>query len=325
MRIVLPAALRHAVKKALLGAGVRRETIQRVAEFWDGVDTATCAEYWGNFPMVRRAINARVAGSPDTTWFTRQILARTGRFGRVLTFGDGYGMAAEAYQRRHDTDEIVYLNVSSGEGRRFAQRLADVDYRGARAFVQGDANTLDYLSLGMFDTIIDVGTFHHLFAFELIFPQLHRILKPGGILYVDEFVGPTRYHFTRPVIDWVNRQLRDLPASLVKSRRRVRQGDYVEMLTGGNDPSECVRSGELQRALLDAFRVLSVDDMGGTLLQPLFLTSNLRQCRLNIGNWHETPDGEAELARLVAEETEWIRTGRVSSDYRNYVFTRRSK
>ncbi|HNX98456.1 MAG TPA: class I SAM-dependent methyltransferase, partial [Candidatus Aminicenantes bacterium] len=204
MRIVLPAALRHAVKKALLGAGVRRETIQRVAEFWDGVDTATCPEYWGNFPVVRRATNVRVAGSPDTTWFTRRILEREERFGRVLTFGDGYGMAAEAFQRRHDTDEIVYLNVSGGEGRRFAQRLADVDYRGAQAFVQDDANTMDYLGLGPFDTIIDVGTFHHLFAFERIFPLLQRILKPGGVLYVDEYVGPTRYHFTRPVIDWVN-------------------------------------------------------------------------------------------------------------------------
>ncbi len=297
--------------------------LKATAGFWDTTETALAPEYWWNIRTIRDLVHTRLTGSPDLTWFTKQILERTAPFGRVLTFGDGYGMAGEAFQRRRDISEIVSVNLSAGEGKRFSETMERIAMDRPYRFVQADANTYDYGPLGRFDTIIDVGSFHHLEKFEAAFPRINEALEAAGRMYIDEFVGPTKYRFSARVVEIINEWLRRLPPNLVASSRRVTRGDFIDLWKKCPDPSECVRSGELDQALRDHFRLLSCEDVGGTLLQPFFLTSYLSPCRLNIANWHHAPEGKEWAARLVREEEELLKENEITSDYRYYIFTRR--
>lgn len=292
----------------------------KTAQYWDQSNTAASSEYWGNFKIIREFLQKEVTGDPSQSWYTRQILDRVTPFGRVLTFGDGYGMAVEALLGKRDTKEIVYINISEGEGTRFQNLVKEHNISTPCHFIQADANVFDFSSLGAFDTIIAVGAFHHFEDFESIFPQLNNLLQPDGILYAAEYVGPSKLKFEQPVIGIVNDWLASLPGELIACRKPVKRSHYTKMWKQCGDPSEGVRSGDLDRMLRRYFDLVEETPFGGTLLQPFFLTSNMRPCRLNIENWHNTEVGERELERLVRLENEKIKSGEIHKDYMYYIF-----
>jgi len=290
---------------------------------WNTLNTAQDPAYWWNFPVVREVTLERVTGDPSLSWYTQKVRERSSEFGRTLAFGDGHGMAAEAAVTRRDTREVVYFNISEGEGRRFLSLFAEHHFAFPYRFVRGDANRFDFTSLGPFDTIISVGSFHHFENLEGIFPQLGQILKAGGTLYADEFVGPSKWKYGPELIGQLNQWLGDLPGELIRDRTPLATDEFFTLWKNGNDPSECVRSSELDASLRRHFRVVEDRHFGGTLLMPFFLTSALQPCRLNIPNWRHAELGKDTLRRLAQQEAEWIAAGKFPPHYIYYVLTKK--
>lgn len=298
-----------------------KSQLKRTAEFWDHHQTADSSEYWMNIKQVRRSILTRLTGSPDLSWYTQQINDREGTFGQVLAFGDGFGMIGEAYVLKKKVSGVINLNISSGEAQRFIKIMESVEMQVPYRNVMADGNCFDFSTLGLFDTIIDVGAFHHLEKFEQAFPRLNQVLKPDGLMYVDEYVGPSRFHFNQKVIDLINEQLEKLPDCLILNRKKVSTDDFIQLWQNGLDHSEGIRSGELDAALREHFKLLKYDYAGGTFLQPFFITSQLRPCRLNIPNWLQLPEGQSAAEYLVKMEDDLIQSQELTSDYGYYVFT----
>ncbi|MCK4835492.1 MAG: class I SAM-dependent methyltransferase [Candidatus Aminicenantes bacterium] len=297
---------------------------QKTAWFWDQTNTALSMEYWWNNKIFREFIQRDITGDAQLSWYTDKIRQRKTVFGRTLTFGDGYGMAAEAFLSRRDTTEIVYVNISRGEGERFRKKIEELDMGIPCHFIQADANSFDFSTLGFFDTIIDVGAFHHFENFERIFPQLNDLLRPEGLMYVDEFVGPSKLKFDQPVIDIINDWLKNLAGELISNRKPVSQNDFHMTYRRGGDPSEGIRSGDLQRMLLHHFHLIESTSFGGSVLHPFFLTANLKPRRLNIPNWHHTETGRIESERLVRMEKELIEAGKIQPNYVYFLFQKKT-
>jgi len=293
---------------------------KRAAKFWDENETAASIEYWWNNKIIREIIQKEITGDVSLSWYTKTIQDRSTPFGRILCFGDGHGMAAEAFLTKKDTTEIINLNISKGEGERFYRKMKELNIDIPYSFVKADANSFDYSSLGFFDTIIDVGAFHHFQNFEHIFPQLNNLLQTDGIMYVDEYVGLSKLEFEQSIIDIINNWLVSLPESLIASRKPVNQKDFKRLWRRSNDPSEGIRSGDLDRMLRENFSLVEAKSFGGTLLHPFFLTSFLKPRRLNIQNWHQTEVGKSETACLVRIEQELINSGKIPQNYLYYIF-----
>jgi len=296
---------------------------KKTALFWGKIDSSNVSEYWWNFETIRGFIQEKITGDPSRSWHTKMILKKQTPFGRVLTFGDGYGMAVEGFQRGKDTTEIVYLNLSKGEGIRFKKKMEEWNLGIPYSFIQADANTFDFYSLGYFDTIIDVGLFHHVENFESLFPQLNRILREDGIMYVDEYVGPSKFGFTGGVIDIINNWLISLPEELVACSKKVTREDFIKLWIRSDEPSEGIRSGELDGMLRRHFDLVETVPFGGTVLQPFFLTCRFKPGRLNIHNWHNTETGRKEIARLVQIEHDLVKSGAIEKDYIYYMFKKK--
>jgi SAM-dependent methyltransferase len=315
----IPVLFKKIIKKLLFLPG----RLKRTARFWDHSDSSLLLEYWWNNTVFREFIQQDVTGDAGLSWYSQKIKQRESEFGRVLCFGDGHGMAAEAFLSRGDLSEICYLNISRGEGERFAKKMEELGVTIPCHFIQADANTFDYTSLGGFDTIIDVGAFHHLEKFERIFSGLNKILNPDGLMYVDEFIGPSKLRFDGAVIDIINDWLEDLPDKLVKNRKPVSQNDFYQMYRQGHDPSESIRSGELHHMMLRHFHVIESIPFGGSILLPFFLTANLTPRRLDIHNWHHTQTGKEESERLVRLEKQLIESGKIQPSYMYYVLKKK--
>jgi SAM-dependent methyltransferase len=291
---------------------------------WDNLETSAASGYWGNFKIVRSLTQKRITGDADLSWYVMQIRKRQTLFGRVLAFGDGKGMAAEAAVFRKDISEIVYFNISEEECQRFLKLISENRITVPSRCVVGDANTFDFNSLGIFDTIISVGAFHHMKKFDRIFSQLNRILSPEGLIYVDEFVGPRKWRYGRRVCGLINELLRTLPETLVLSRKPVTPWNFFILWHRANEPSEAVRSNQLAAALERHFTVKESDHFGGSLLFPFFQTSDMRPCRLNIPNWHSTVEGSSELLRMAILESQLIESGTLSKDFMYYVLQKKN-
>lgn len=290
---------------------------------WNRANTAGEPAYWGNFPAIRHVYLERITGKPELSWYTDQVRKRPTPFGRTLCFGDGHSMAAEAALTRQDTTEVWYFNISPGECRRFEKLMRDHSFTFPFRYIQGDANNYEFSRLGMFDTIISVGSFHHFENFETIFPQLNRILSGNGILYADEYIGPDKWKYDSSVIQKINEWLACLPPELVENRTPVDGGDFFDLWKNGTDPSECIRSSELDNWLRKCFRVIDTQSFGGTWLMPFFLTAYLHPPRLNIPNWHHTEMAHDILFEMAKEESEAIESGKLPPHYLYYMMGRR--
>jgi len=303
--------------KCFLGRHVMN--LKKTASVWDQVETAKASEYWWNFAAVRAVNLKRVTGDPGLSWYTWQIAGRQRPFGRVLAFGDGKGMAVEAILTKQDTSEVVYVNISPEECRRFDDLFSENGILVPHRCIIADANHYDYRRLGRFDTIISVGLFHHMHDFGALFSQLHDVLTDSGILYADEFTGPSQWRYQGRIVELVNDILSALPAGLVLDRGKVRGEDFYRLWKICGDPSESVRAGELHQALTDHFSILQMAHFGGSVLFPLFQSTYMTPRRLNVPNWHTTAEGQAEIMRLAAWEENLIETGQIPPHFRYYV------
>jgi hypothetical protein len=126
------------------------------------------------------------------------------------------------------------------------------------------------------------------------------------------------------IIDQINRWLRNLPAELVVDRAPVAYDEFYLLWKNCNDPSECIRSSELDGHLRRCFRIIEAKPFGGTVLAPFFLTSHMHPCRLNIANWHHTEIGKEMVRKLALQEDEWIASGKFPPHYVYYTLQKKS-
>jgi SAM-dependent methyltransferase len=295
----------------------------RTALAWSMHSTPQASSYWANFLLVREIYQKRVTGNPSLSWYTWKIQERASPFGRVLVFGDGKGMAAEAAFVRNDTHEVIYFNISRGECRDFERLFSGHHFDFPFRYVIGDANRFDFTQLGTFDTIISVGTFHHFENFERIFPLLNQILKSDGLLYADEFIGPSQWQYEELIIELINQHLNSLPNKLLLSRKTVIGEEFYRLWKNGLDPSESIRSGELDQWLRKSFAVIEACPFNGTFLYPFFLTAQFNPQRLNIPAWHDTGMGQGELKKMALQEDEWISSGRLPPHFMYYTLRKK--
>ena len=291
----------------------------RTSLAWSMHRTPLASSYWANFQVVREIYQKRVTGNPSLSWYTWKIQERESPFGRVLAFGDGKGMAAEAALSRNDTHEVVYFNISKGECRDFERLFSGHHFDFPFRYIIGDANGFDFTHLGTFDTIISVGSFHHFANFEGIFSLLNQILKSDGLLYADEFIGPSQWRYEGLIIELINQYLNILPEELLLSRKPVIGEEFYRLWKNGLDPSESIRSGELDHWLRKSFTVLEAYPFNGTFLHPFFLTAQFDSRRLNLPAWYHTDVGQSELKKMALQEDEWVSSGRLPPHFMYYT------
>ena len=93
-------------------------------------------------------------------------------------------------------------------------------------------------------------------------------LKPGGCLYLDEYVGPSMSEWNVLRLLLPNLAYYALPS-------RVRRPGLVRAPINPEDPTEAICSAEILPEVSSRFRILEKRDYGGNLLNLIF--PNLRR------------------------------------------------
>jgi SAM-dependent methyltransferase len=144
-----------------------------------------------------------------------------------------------------------------------AQSLASSHGMGERlTYFVGDFNAPMRRSQ-RYDAIFFHQSLHHVWKLERLFFDTLRVLRRNGLVYLDEYVGPSRFEWTDENLALQRAAFQTIPAAL----RRVAE---LPPPIQEDDPSEAFRSSEIVPLLHRGFDIIERRDYGGTILSVLF-------------------------------------------------------
>jgi SAM-dependent methyltransferase len=235
----------------------------KATRYWDREVVEQEYQSWMTHPRVRHYINSMISGEPESwplDWFQSWLAGRT--FARALSIGCGSGGLERDLIRRGICQRIEAFD-GSAESIRIAREEAEkAGYADRIHYSVGNFNEPE-LPRRAYDIVFAHQSLHHVRKLEKLFRAVLRALKPDGLFYLDEYVGPSSKHWNARSFA-AHRALFDL----IPERHRL--VSILPLPIEVEDPSEAIRSGEILRELRVGFDVVERRDYGGNLLAPMF-------------------------------------------------------
>jgi SAM-dependent methyltransferase len=257
--------------------------------FWDAESEHHSHTSWLEHPefslYALRQIDPVNAEWP-VDWF--QIGLRGRRFRRGLSIGCGAG-AFERDIAHHDLcDEIFAFDASYASLR----AACDEGNGGAPTRVRYFAADFNRVALPRrtFDIVFFHQSLHHVENIEALLSEVMATLRRGGVLYLDEYIGPSRF-------DWTDERLKPHRAAFAALPESVRAVPQLELPIQQDDPSEAVRSSDILPLLQVGFEIEAFRPYGGNILSVLY--PKLHRDRLT----DETVEALIAADRKLVQET----------------------
>jgi len=234
--------------------------------FWDREAAAPLTPpdaHWMANPIVRRYIGESITGDPrgwPLDWFQQQTRGRT--FQHALSIGCGTGPLERDLVRRGIATRIDAFDGSPKSIEIARAEAAATGYGHQIAYFVDDFNTIE-LPRAKYDLVCFHQSLHHVEKLERLLWQVRRTLTPDGLLYLDEYVGPSRTYWNARSTRWYRVLYHLLP-------RGVRYFDDFQPPVQPDDPSEAVRSGDILSRVAIGFDIEAFRGYGGNLLAVLF-------------------------------------------------------
>lgn len=236
------------------------------SDYWDRevtVPVTPPSHSWMAHPEVRHYINRSIGGGEGTwplDWFQKAYPDRV--FRRALSIGCGTGALERDLAKRGIVERIEAFDASPASIEIATKLAADEGLAERIHYTLADFNTVQ-LSPSTYDFICFHQSLHHVQELEHLLEQVLTALVPDGILYLDEFVGPSRDYWNEARIRWYRALYQFFP-------REFRHFDEFAMPIQEEDPSEAIRSSEILSRLLIGFDIENFRGYGGNILAMMF-------------------------------------------------------
>lgn len=219
---------------------------------------------WWHLPQIKRHMNRIICGNAvdGMAGGDAQVLGKLagGRpYPKALSIGCGIASKELSLLRAGTVSQFVVYEISPkriNSGRRAARRHGIPD----RIEFRNNAIEFDAPPPEQFDLVYWNNSLHHMLDVRACLEWCRSALLPGGVIYLNDFVGPTRMQWPDEMIDVANRIRGSLPQHLLIGRdgrrplsREVARPSIRKLIA--SDPTECADSG----AILDAFKDLFPD------------------------------------------------------------------
>lgn len=212
--------------------------------------------YWNDLPAVRRHLDRRASGRPDTTWI--EYLATDGRrFPRALILNCGNGWVERDLFRAGLVDEVVGIDIDPSL---IATARSEADAVGLTAtYIEMDVNRRP-LPDGPFDLVLNHAAGHHVTHINRVFSDVAERLSSEGQFVSWDYVGPHRNQYPEAIWDAASAMNERLPAEL---RQQMSYPNIDTMIA--TDPSEAVHSELVVPTIERHFDVVHFARLGGAI------------------------------------------------------------
>jgi SAM-dependent methyltransferase len=266
------------------------ELAATAATFWDREVVERTHKTWMAPPEVRAYINTSIGGDASAwplNWFVKQYGDRV--FARGLSIGCGPGDLERDLIRRGICTGIDAFDISQGSLAIARDRAAAEGMTDRIHYFAADFNAPS-LPRNAYDIVFFPWSMHHVAKLEKILRAVLHALRPGGLLYFEEYIGPSSR-------EWTREQFRTQLATFASLPREWKVVDELPYPINPSDPSEAIRSSEILPQVRVGFDIEHKRDFGGNLLSTLY----------PFIDWSvASPD---TITRLIDAEKEILRTG----------------
>lgn len=231
-----------------------------------GLQTAN----WWILPAVRARLNEKMTGDPSLGYepyvVAKYLRGRTGL--RLCSLGSGGCSHELAFARHAAFDLVECVDVTPALLAAAAAQARQEGLQNLR-FAVRDVNRQQWPAAA-YDVVLFNAALHHFRRVAEIVGHVWQALRPGGLLVLNDYVGPNRLQWTAAQLAAANQELRKLPETY---RRRHGSGRLKTRITGPGqlrmwlaDPSEAVECEQILPAVRHRFAVLEEKALGGNLL-----------------------------------------------------------
>jgi SAM-dependent methyltransferase len=252
------------LQNSILGDRLARES----GKYWDS--TAACEAdyvYWLAVPEVVRWVNRKVSGRPDIwhlSWFLLS-LGDTAPVRRALSIGCGAGNLEREVIRHGSAVHVDGIDVSSRSLDSAKALAVEAGYAECISYHLADA--LSWLRAAAagpgYDLVFFHASLHHIEKLEEVLSLAAGCLKGSpGLLYVDEYIGPSRNGWSDADLGYAGALYARIPLNLRRAR------DLAPPIAL-DDPTEMIRSAEIPAVLRTHFDVLEYKPYFGNVVMPL--------------------------------------------------------
>ncbi len=231
-------------------------------EFWDRHHhISEDPGFWMAHLLCRRAINRRVSGD-ERVWPLDFLYASSGgrRFERLLSLGCGTGRLERAVRRLGIATSVEAVD-GSAVSVELAREKAREEGIGGIVYRVADLNRLE-LPRGRYDAVVFHESLHHVASVERLLQRVRRALTPSGLLFLDEWTGPSRDEWDDGRLERARSLFAELPLAW-------RKWPELRPPVEENDPTEAVRSSAILPALRRLFDLTVERPYGGQILSIL--------------------------------------------------------
>ena len=214
--------------------------------------------------------------------------------GKVLAVGSGLAMeeqdlVASGILSNVDAYELSEVAVNTANARIASAGMSD------KLRVHAGDVTKAGLAEGSYDAVYVNAAIHHFFNIEEMMDFFHYVLKPGGLLVYNEYVGPDHHMYHDKVMAILDKVNACLDEKLRYDELRSEIRSFVPRATlewmKEMDPSEGVHASLILPLTYQKFDVVQRFDYGGTLMRPFWV---------GILNNFDFSDGKDQtIARLI--------------------------
>ena len=232
------------------------------------------------------------------------------REGPWLSIGCGSGGQEMLVAERGLADRIQAFDRSAA-AIEMAQTLSrDRGFQGLE-FQVGDLNDIE-LAASQYDVVVSSLELHRVEDVDATLESIAHVLKPGGWLLANEYVGPRRFQFTDQQLGIVEELLSMTPHHLrfdyVAGQRKDTFVSRPEAFWAEEAPLEAISSEEIEPGLRAVFSEVVVRPYGGTILNPYL--------EHIVGNFDPASEADMTILRLVMYvERVLMREGVLGSDF----------
>jgi SAM-dependent methyltransferase len=230
--------------------------------------------FWQS-PVVRAEINRRITGDP--TLSPEAYFAS--HYGPSLPTPDVLALRASdarlelALVEEGSCGKIVGLDPEEARAESANGNVPE-ELRERIRFQQGEPR--EWKPRAPLGAVLARSVLHRQDDLEGLLDHVREILSPGGLVFVDEFVGPARFQWTDRQLEVVNRLLSVLPDELLvdlgalDGRRKRTVGRPDPAGHAVSNPHDAVHSDRIVDCLDERFERVEVSFYGGAVYHQLF-------------------------------------------------------
>jgi len=127
----------------------------------------------------------------------------------------------------------------------------------AITYEQSDLNTIE-LKQNAYDLVVTQNCLHHVLQLERLRDQIFQSLRPGGIMWIHDYIGETQFQYSDDRLAVINTLLEIIPDEMHEDVVNLRSMKKLVRKEPGTlvSPFEAIRSAEIMPVFLEKFDIV---------------------------------------------------------------------